>query len=167
MRSKLFVVLSLLVLASMILGACTTPTAGQAKKEAGSASDPAEQARIQKIWKGTTVGVGIGEAHNLVPAETEMVKAAVEMQKSKIKKCFEQPVLRRGCSCRTAQQLTRSRPRTATSPALTWTSRKCCRTSRPSLMAASLALVTTTMVTSTSWTTPAFCTRWTRPRARA
>jgi hypothetical protein len=76
---------------------CTTPTAGKPKQEAGAESDPAEQARIQKIWKGTTVGVGIGEAHNLVPAETEMVKAAVEMQKGKIKKCFEQPVLRRGC----------------------------------------------------------------------
>ena len=84
-------------LVSFLAAACTTPTAGQAKKEAGSASDPAEQARIQTIWKGTTVGVGIGEAHNLVPAETEMVKAAVEMQKGKIKKCFEQPVLRRGC----------------------------------------------------------------------
>jgi hypothetical protein len=76
---------------------CTTPIAGKSKQEAGSASDPAEQARIRKIWMGTTVGVGVGEAHNLVPAETEMVKAAVEMQKNKIKKCFEQPVLRRGC----------------------------------------------------------------------
>ncbi|MBI5499635.1 MAG: hypothetical protein HY907_05300 [Deltaproteobacteria bacterium] len=86
-----------LAVAVLLSAACTTPTAGNVKKEGGTSSDPAAQERLKALWAATTVGVGIGEAHNLVPQETEMVKAAVEMRKRQIKECFEQPVLKRGC----------------------------------------------------------------------
>ena len=86
-----------LAVAALLSLACSTPLAGNVKKEAGTSADSAGQERLQALWTATTVGVGTGDAHNLVPQEVAMVKTAVEMQKREIKECFEQPVLKRGC----------------------------------------------------------------------
>ena len=76
---------------------CTTPTAGRGPSEAGTAQDAGDMQKLQALWKGTKVAVGVGELHNLLSEEGDMVKAAVDYRKAELKKCFEEVVLRRGC----------------------------------------------------------------------
>jgi hypothetical protein len=79
------------------LGCTPPPTGGRAPSEAGSARDAGDDLKLQALWKGTKVVVGIGEVHNLLAEESGMVKAAVDYKKAEIKKCFEEVVLKRGC----------------------------------------------------------------------
>jgi hypothetical protein len=75
---------------------CTTPTAGKSTSDtAGSAGgiDPA----VERLWKESRVSAAIGEVHNIKPEETPLVKAAVDLKKPELRKCFEQPVRERGC----------------------------------------------------------------------
>ncbi len=96
MTHKLPFLATCLLSAVAVLG-CTTPTAGREPREAGAAADGSDERKLQALWKGTKVGVGIGEVHNLLSEESGMVKAAVDAKKSEIKKCFEEVVLKRGC----------------------------------------------------------------------
>ena len=81
----------------LLAASCTTPTAGKGKQEAGASASQDDFARQQAIWAATKIGLSTGEAHNLVPAETEMAKAAVEMRREDIDKCFESAVTLHGC----------------------------------------------------------------------
>jgi hypothetical protein len=86
-----------LAAAGLLLAACTTPTAGNAPAEAGPALDPAKAALAKRLWRESRVSAGVGEAHNLLPEEKSMVKAAVDAKRTELRKCFEEPVLVRGC----------------------------------------------------------------------
>jgi hypothetical protein len=88
---------TVLAVVGLLLGACTTPTAGNAPAEAGPAQDPAKAALAKKVWHESKVSAGVGEAHNMLPQETSMVKAAVDAKRTELRKCFEEPVLQRGC----------------------------------------------------------------------
>lgn len=88
---------TVLALAAVVVAAgCTTPTAGKSTPDtAGSAGgiDPA----VEALWKESRVSAAVGEVHNIKPEETPLVKAAVDLKKPELRKCFEQPVRERGC----------------------------------------------------------------------
>lgn len=89
-----------LVLAFAALAAaagCTTPTAGKSQPDTAGNSAGGIDPLIEQLWKESRVSAGVGETHNIKPDETPMVKAAIDLKKPELRKCFEQPVLERGC----------------------------------------------------------------------
>ncbi|MBN1772320.1 MAG: hypothetical protein JXB32_13710 [Deltaproteobacteria bacterium] len=88
-------ILALAALAAAV--GCTTPTAGKSSPDTAGGTAGGIDPRIEKLWKESRVSAAVGETHNIKPNETPLVKGTVDLKKPELRKCFEQPVLERGC----------------------------------------------------------------------
>jgi len=92
---RISLVLALAALAVAV--GCTTPTVGKSNPDTVETSTTGVDPLIQALWKESRISAAVGEVHNIKPEETEMVKATIDLKKPELRKCFEQPVLERGC----------------------------------------------------------------------
>lgn len=90
-------ILPIVALAALAAAGCTTPTAGKATPDTSGTSSSGTDPLVEKLWADSRVSAAVGETHNIKPDETPMVKATVDLKKPELRKCFEEPVLRRGC----------------------------------------------------------------------
>ncbi|NMC71246.1 MAG: hypothetical protein GYA57_14440 [Myxococcales bacterium] len=86
----------LLALAAVAAAGCTTPTAGKSTSDTAG-SDGGVDPAVEKLWQESRISAAVGEVHNIKPEETPLVKAAVDLKKPELRRCFEQPVRERGC----------------------------------------------------------------------
>ncbi len=89
--------LALLAALPAVLACPSRPVdSGPAPSDAGREDGAAAQ-HAKTLWKGTRVMAGVGDVHNILPEEKGIVRALVAGRVGDMRKCFEEPVRRRGC----------------------------------------------------------------------
>jgi hypothetical protein len=88
-------ILALAALAAAI--GCTTPTVGKSNPDTVDTAAAGVDPLVAALWKESRISAAVGEVHNIKPEETEMVKATIDLKRPELRRCFEQPVLERGC----------------------------------------------------------------------
>lgn len=92
---------SAVALATMLAVVCGCPsrpsTSRPLSTDAAADADAGDPVAVRKVWARTRVSLGVGDVHNLRPEEKRIVEMTVHGRTNDVRKCFEDPIRRRGC----------------------------------------------------------------------